>query len=127
MEVFPGALGILEGWTGGLMGKFSSRAPFEVLKNEPLIGALLPRPFGGIVLSKNTKNQATKDWNSIRYKTIHSNSLLWENLTQKLTSKNSGGITNLYTEEQRLPKQRSCDGKDTEIAIRKRTHQKGCR
>ena len=61
MEVFVGALGILGGWTKGLMGKFSSRALFGVLEDDPLTGTLLPRPFGGIVLGKNTKNQATKD------------------------------------------------------------------
>ena len=43
------------------MGKFSSRAPFGVLEDDPLIGVLLPRPFEGTILSKNTKNQATKD------------------------------------------------------------------
>ena len=36
------------------MGKFSSRTPFGVLEDDPLIGALLPRPFEGIVLCKNT-------------------------------------------------------------------------
>ena len=48
MEVFVGALGILGGWIEGMMGKFSSRAPFEVLEDDPLTGALLLRPFGGI-------------------------------------------------------------------------------
>ena len=71
MEVFIGALGILGGWTDGLMGKFLYREPFEVLEDEPLTGALFPRPFGGIVLSKNTKNQTTKDSNNIIYKTTY--------------------------------------------------------
>ena len=48
MEDFAGALGILRGWIEGMMGKFSSRAPFEVLEDDPLTGALLLRPFGGI-------------------------------------------------------------------------------
>ena len=48
MEVFARALGILEGWIEGMMGKFSSRAPFEFLEDEPLTWALLLRPFGGI-------------------------------------------------------------------------------
>ena len=48
MEVFAGALGILGDWIEGMMDKFSSRAPFEVLEDDPLTGALLLRPFGGI-------------------------------------------------------------------------------
>ena len=48
MEVFARALGILGGWIEGMMGKFSSRAPFEVLEDEPLTWALLLQPFGGI-------------------------------------------------------------------------------
>ena len=55
MEVFVGALGILGGWIEGMMGKFSSRAPFEVLEDDPLIGALLLRHFGGIFSKQPTQ------------------------------------------------------------------------
>ena len=48
MEAFAGALEILGDWIEGMMGKFSSRAPFEVLEDDLLTGALLLRPFGGI-------------------------------------------------------------------------------
>ena len=92
MEVFTGAFRILGCWIGGLMGKFSSRAPFEVLEDEPLTRALLPQLFGGIVLKQPTVRKS------------HT----------KLTSNTSGRRTNLYTEEQGLPEQRSCDGEDTE-------------
>ena len=55
MEVFAGALGILGGWIEGMMDKFSSQAPFEVLEDDPLIGALLLRLFGGIVPKQPTQ------------------------------------------------------------------------
>ena len=38
------------------MGKFSSRALFGVLEDDPLTRALLLRPFGGIVLRTSTLN-----------------------------------------------------------------------
>ena len=37
------------------MGKFSSRAPFEILEDNPLTRALLLRPFRGIVLKQPTQ------------------------------------------------------------------------
>ena len=95
MEAFVGALGILGGWTEGMMGKISSREPFEVLNDDPVIGVLLLRPFRGIVPKQPTQ--------------------LAYCLTQKLTSNTSGRRTNLYIEEQGLPEQRFCDGEDTKI------------
>ena len=55
MEVFAGALGILGGWIEGMTGKFSYQAPFEVPEDDPLIGTLLLRPFGGIVPKQPTQ------------------------------------------------------------------------
>lgn len=43
-------------WMGVLISIFSSWPPFQDLKLDPLTGALLPRCFGGMILSKRYKN-----------------------------------------------------------------------
>lgn len=60
-------------WMGVLISIFSSWPPFQDLELDPLTGALLPRCFGGMILSKRYKNPNNHNQNKIRDEKSHQN------------------------------------------------------